>query len=202
MTEPTIRPEPSFRVKQETPRFEGRVVKVFEERIVFPNGFETTHERLELPRAVAVVPLLERDGAAPQVVLVEQLRSSVRGHIHEIPAGILDPGEDPAVCAKRELAEETGYRAGTVSHLATLLPIPGTSGHLMDYYLAEELESGEQSLEEAECLQVKSFPLDDLVAAALGQMCSDECRGVVVDAKTHLGLLHVALRRQRAEGKS
>jgi 8-oxo-dGTP pyrophosphatase MutT (NUDIX family) len=161
-------------------------------------------------------------GRRPEVVLVEQFRGSVRGYIHEVPAGVVEEGEDPAACARRELEEETGYVAGRFRPLATLCPIPGTSAHRMYFYLAEDLAPGRQRLEEAECLTVKRVPLDDLVAAILDGPSSGTDTGkspgagaapgalpgeadapaagrvVVIDAKTHLAVLHVALLRRGA----
>jgi ADP-ribose pyrophosphatase len=202
MNTPGVRPSQDYRLLEEETKFSGRVAAVRVERLVLPNGVEVSHEILKLPRAVAVVPLLLDAGGRVEVVLVEQFRSALRGYIHEIPAGILEPGEDPAVCAARELEEETGYVADQVEHLATLLPIPGTSSHLMDFFVAEGLREGRQALEEAECLTVKRFALDDLLASMVGP--HDRASGgssggglerLVVDSKTHLGLLHVAWRR-------
>jgi ADP-ribose pyrophosphatase len=178
-------------------KFSGTVVTVSVEHLRLPNGVEVHHEILDMPRSVAVVPLLEGAGGI-DVILVEQFRSALRGYIHEIPAGIVDPGEDPAVCAVRELKEETGFVARSLTHLAHLLPIPGTSAHCMDFYLAEDLEVGTQELEDAECLSVRRVPFADLVATVLTGSEARNDAGEpawVVDSKTHLGLLHVAMLR-------
>lgn len=183
------RPDDAFQVFSRETKFQGRVVGVSIDHIRLPNGHETRYETLHLPSAVCVVPLLDLSDGRKEVVLVDQFRSSVGGYIHEIPAGILEEGEDPAACAGRELIEETGYTAARITHLATLYPLPGTSAHTMHYYLAEGLTPGAQALEAAECLTVKKFPLETLLEALL--------RGgppAIVDAKTHIGLLHTALR--------
>jgi ADP-ribose pyrophosphatase len=187
-----VRPDASFQLLHREYSFRGRFVSVSIDHIRLPGGHETRHETLHLPSAVCVVPLLEARPGSVEVVLIEQLRSSVQGFIHELPAGILEPGEDPAACAARELEEETGYVADRISHLVTLLPIPGTSDHRMHFYLAEGLRAGEQRLEAAECLTVKRVPLDHVLEALLGKR-----EPLIVDAKTHVGLLHVALRRTR-----
>lgn len=192
---PGVRPDDSFLLRQRDYAFRGRFVSVSVDHIRLPGGHETRHEVLHLPSAVSVVPLLSGDRGGLEVVLVEQFRNSVEGYIHELPAGILEEGEDPAVCARRELAEETGYTAGSISHLATLYPIPGTSDHTMHFYLAEGLVPGEQRLEAAECLTVKRFLLDDLLLALRGQNTGP----TIVDAKTHVGLLHAALRLGRCK---
>jgi ADP-ribose pyrophosphatase len=187
-------------------KFEGRVVSVAVEHIQLPNGFEARHEILTLPRAVAVVPLLEEAGHPAEVVLVEQFRSSVRGYIHEVPAGIVEAGEEPEVCAVRELKEETGFACGRMTHLTTLYPIPGTSAHFMDFFLAQDLRPGEQELDASECLTVKRFAFDDLLASLLPPLESGGAPvagppRVIVDSKTHLGLLHVALLRLQPPGE-
>ncbi len=186
---PGVRDDESFKIFEREFTFRGRIVSVSVDRIRLPGGHETRHEVLHLPSAVAVVPILEAEGGRKEVVLVEQFRNSVEGYIHEIPAGILEDGEDPAFCAARELEEETGYRADRVTHLVTLYPIPGTSAHKMYFYLAEGLSPGTQRLEDAECLTVKKFFLDDLLEALRSRR-----EPAIVDAKTHIGLLHVALR--------
>ncbi len=190
-------------------KFRGRFIQVSIDRVSFPGGHEVQHEVVHLPSAVCVVPLIEA-AAALEVVLVEQFRNSLDGYIHEIPAGILEAGEDPALCARRELEEETGYRAGRLTHLTTLCPLPGVSDHRMHFFLAEDLEPGQQRLEPAECLTVKRLRFELLLESLL---CADpqnsvdvhmnddngERRVCVADAKTHLALLHVdALLRQRA----
>lgn len=206
-----IRPDPDFRLHERTIVFRGKVVTVSVDRIRLPNGHETVHEVLHLPSAVSIVPLLE-DGGNTHVVLVEQFRNSVEGYIHEVPAGIIEEGEDPAVCAARELEEETGYRAATLSPLGVLLPIPGTSSHRMHFFLAEGLTPGESRLERSECLTVRRIPLDDLVrgilaaghpgaSGSVGEPSASVSAGVrIVDAKTQIGILHVALRKGTATG--
>jgi ADP-ribose pyrophosphatase len=192
-----IRPDERFLIRERKIVFRGKVVTVSVDRIRLPNGHETVHEVIHLPSAVSIVPLLE-EGSRTHVVLVEQFRNSVEGYIHEIPAGIIEEGEDPALCAARELEEETGYRASALSPLGVVLPIPGTSAHRMHFFLAEGLVPGESRLEDAECITVRRVPLEDLVRGILVPAGSEGAGayGVrVVDAKTQIGILHVALRR-------
>ena len=197
MTRRGIRPADGYRLFGRDVKYEGHIVTVALEHLRMPHGVEVRHEVLGLPRAVAIVPL-KFSGATAHVVLVEQFRSALGGYIHEIPAGILEEGEDPAVCAGRELHEETGYAAGRLEHLASLLPLPGTSGHLMDFYLAEDLVPGTAEPEETECLEVREFPLQTLLDAMLAPTDAETAAAeVVVDSKTHLGLLHAATLLER-----
>lgn len=169
------------------------------DHIRLPGGHETWHEVLHLRSAVSVVPLLEESPGKTEVVLIEQFRNSVEGYIHEIPAGIIEEGEDPAACAARELEEETGYSASRIVPLTTVLPTPGISAHKMYYFLAEGLRPGQQRLEAAECLTVRRYLLEDLLASILGPAegapAGEHPKVTLVDAKTHIGILHAALRR-------
>ncbi|MBN1441240.1 MAG: NUDIX hydrolase, partial [Planctomycetes bacterium] len=196
-----IRSDPRFELISSVAIGRGDIVTLLRERIRLPNGHETEQDLLQLPDAVAVVPILV-EGGEPVVVLVEQFRNSVKGHMHEIPAGMVEPGEDPARTARRELEEETGYRARRWRHLASLLAVPGISGHRLHFFLAEELEAGRQRLERTECLRVRRFPLAALARSLLEDPPDST---VVVDAKTHLALLHAHLHlealRAKAEGE-
>lgn len=191
---PGVRPAESFRILEREAVFRGRVVSVSVDRIVLPSGHETRHEVLHLPDAVCVVPLLGGPSGRLEVVLVEQFRNALEGYIYELPAGILEEGEDPAGCAARELEEETGFRARRIAHLATLFPIPGTSAHRMHFYLAEGLEPGTQRLEASECLAVRRAPLDELAAKVLDGAGGPSGGGLpIVDAKTTIGILRAAV---------
>lgn len=194
MTREGIRPDPSFRRLERDFKYRGRIVSVSADHILLPGGHEARYEIVHLPSAVAVVPLLEVEGGEPDVILVEQFRASLDGYIHEIPAGILEEGEDPALCAARELAEETGYEAREIRHLVTVFPTPGTSNHRMHFYAAEGLTPGKQRLEPGECLSVKRFPLASLVRWILDEG-SGSGHPIIVDAKTHIGVLQAHLRR-------
>jgi ADP-ribose pyrophosphatase len=197
MNDPRLRPDPNARLEERSWAFEGRMVRVSRDRFLLPSGKAVVHETIHLPSAVAVVPLLEEGEGPRRVVLVEQFRTSVGAYIHELPAGILEEGEDPEACARRELEEETGYRAGKWTHLASLLALPGTSAHRMHFFLAEELSGGEQRLEDGECLDVRRLPFDELVDGILRGAPGSTC---VVDTKTQLGLLYAAFLRRR-EGR-
>ncbi|MEM7232361.1 MAG: NUDIX hydrolase [Planctomycetota bacterium] len=182
-----IRGDPNYRLLEDDTAFQGRVVSVAKQKVRLPNGVETQHDVIRLPEAVAIVPILE-EGGKRFVILVEQFRNSVQGYMHEVPAGVVDPGEEPEATAVRELREETGFEAGRMTHLASLLMIPGTSKHRLHYFLAQDLRVGEQDLEDTECLRVRKVPFDPLVQRLI---CDEPGSTPIVDAKTHLSLLHV-----------
>jgi ADP-ribose pyrophosphatase len=102
------------------------------------------------PGAVALVPVLD-DG---RLVLIENRRFAVEETLWEIPAGTLEPGEDPEVCAARELVEETGYRAERLTPLATFFTAPGFCNERMHAFVATGLEAVGQKLEDTEEITV------------------------------------------------
>jgi len=193
---PGIRPAGDAYVLREARlAYPGDWVKVFRNRIRLPNGHEAEHE-IAMPRdAVSIVPILEETPGRPEIILVEQFRSTLEGFIHEIPAGLLESGEEPASCARRELREETGYEAAAVTPIAVIHPTPGFALERMHYFLAEglRLASG-QSLDPGECLQVKRFPLRGLLERLV---FGKEVPGIppIVDAKTWVGILWAGARR-------
>lgn len=91
----------------------GAQFELITEPVDLPNGRRVNLDILRHPGAAAVVPFLEED----RVLLIRQYRFATGGEILEIPAGKLDPGEQPEACAARELLEETGYRAGRLEKL-------------------------------------------------------------------------------------
>jgi ADP-ribose pyrophosphatase len=94
----------------------------------------------------------------------------------EIPAGKLDLGEDPLLCAKRELEEETGYTANQWSYVRRIHPVISYSTEFIDIYLAEDLEPGKSKLDEEEFLDVFAAPLEEIIAWVE--------QGVITDVKT------------------
>jgi ADP-ribose pyrophosphatase len=161
-------------------RFQGRTVTVLSERVVLPNGHEVELDVVRHPGAAAVVPL-DGDGC---VLMVRQYRHTVGGWLLEVPAGKLAPGEEPAVCARRELAEETGVRAETLVELGSILVSPGFCDERIWLFLATGLSQGEQRLEDDEVLAVERVPLADAERRALG--------GEIVDAKSTCAILRAA----------
>ncbi len=129
------------------------------------------------PGAVAIVPV-DRDG---NVVLVRQLREATRRWLLELPAGGLKPSEEPLLCGRRELAEETGLVGGAWTHATTFWTTPGFCRELMWLYYAEDVEPGARWTEPDpdEDLEVVRWPLAE-VAARLGE---------IEDLKTLAGLL-------------
>jgi ADP-ribose pyrophosphatase len=147
-----------------------------------PNGAEAQLALLEHPGAAAVVPFADRE----TVLLLRQFRYAAGGVIWEVPAGKLDGGEDPAVCAERELLEETGMRAGRIERTGEIWTTPGFTDERIVLFAAWDLAPGETSHEAHEVIEVQRVPLRDALAMI--------DRGEIRDAKTIAALYHAARR--------
>jgi 8-oxo-dGTP pyrophosphatase MutT (NUDIX family) len=154
----------------------GRIIEVSTERLLYANGREYDLDFVRHPGAAAVVAV---DGA-DRVCLVRQYRHGITDFLWEIPAGKLDPGEAPQVCAVRELAEETGVAARRWTSLGQFLPAPGIFTEVIHLYLARDLVVGPPAPDADEELELQWLPLSDAVARV-------QC-GEWNDGKTALGL--------------
>lgn len=153
--------------------FAGRILDLEVDRVQLPNGGEAFREVVRHPGAVVVLPLLA-DG---RVVFVRQHRYPTGDVLLELPAGKLDPGEQPAVCAARELEEETGWRAGEIEDLGWFYTTPGFSDEVLHAFLARGLEAAsDHTPDQDEAIEIVAWT----VAQAL-----DACRdGRIRDSKT------------------
>jgi ADP-ribose pyrophosphatase len=167
----------SVRINQRTPIYQGRVFLLVRENVTLDNGVTTDLDYIEHPGAAAIVPLIGTD----EVVLIKQYRHALKRYIWEIPAGTLDPQEEAAACARRELAEETGYSAGEWCQLGEITPVPGYSNERIHLFLASKLGPAHQKLDSDEVLAIHRVPLARAV-----QMISS---GDIQDAKSICGLL-------------
>jgi ADP-ribose pyrophosphatase len=149
------------------------------EEVDLPNGRHVALEILRHPGASAVVPL-HADGT---VTLIRQHRHAAGGTIWEIPAGKLEPDEDPLTCAARELAEEAGL-AGRIEHLSTILTTPAFTDERIHLYVATDLVDTPLGHEPDEVIEPVRMPLAEAVAMIR--------RGEIVDAKTICALLLTA----------
>ena len=154
----------------------GRIIDVSTERLLYANGREYDLDFVRHPGAAAVVAV---DGAG-RVCLVRQYRHGVTDFLWEIPAGKLDPGEAPQVCAVRELAEETGVAAKRWTSLGQFLPAPGIFSEVIHLYLAQDLDLGAAAPDADEDLELQWLPLNEAIDKVL--------RCEWNDGKTALGL--------------
>ena len=158
----------------------GFRVEVSRERVVLPNGRELWLDIVHHPGAAAVVPFT---GEA-EVALIRQDRHAAGGEILEVPAGKLDGGEAPELCAERELAEEAGYRAGRLVSLGRIWTTPGFTDEVIHLFAAFDLTPTALRPEDDEVIEVMRVPLDDALEMIW--------RGELRDAKSALALIHAA----------
>lgn len=165
--------------------YSGRVISLDVDRVRFPDGSEGELEMVRHPGASAVVPFLsDPAGDDPQILMIRQYRYAADGFIYEIPAGRLDPGEEPEACAARELREETGCTAQRMDRLFTMYTTPGFTDEKIHLFMATGLTNGESAREADEFVELVPMPLSRALAMLE--------RGEIQDAKTALGLLYAA----------
>lgn len=165
--------------------YNGRVISLDVDEVRFPDGSIGSLEMVRHPGASAIVPVLGAvDDPDPELVLIRQYRYAAEQYLYEIPAGRLDPGETPVVCASRELLEETGYRATEVTKLFTMYTTPGFTDEKIHLFMASGLVPGEHKREADEFME--------LVPTRLSRALSMIERGEIQDAKTALALLYTA----------
>ena len=163
------------------PIFDGRIISLQVDTVKLPDGSTATRELVRHPGAVAVLAIL--DG---RLLVVEQYRKPLDKAQVEIPAGKLEPGEDPMDAAGRELEEETGYRAKSLTHLSTFATSPGFADEVIHLYVATELEKGEARPDEDEFLTFEAITPDEALRYI--------AEGRIGDAKTLLAVYAWRLR--------
>jgi ADP-ribose pyrophosphatase len=168
LTEKTLRRED---------KFQGKILSVHVDEVLLPNGNTSTREVVDHVDGAAVLALDERNN----VLTVTQYRYVLGKTLLEIPAGKLDPGEDPVTGALRELREETGAVPDSFLPLGRILPAPGCYGEVLHLFLARGLHMEEQHLDPDEFLNVERVPFDEMVHRCMN--------GEVEDAKTVAAVL-------------
>lgn len=163
--------------------FRGRFLHAFRDQVRLPDGSSSDREYLVHPGAVMVIPLLFDADGSPRLVLERQFRYPVGEVMIEFPAGKLDPGEDRLACARRELAEETGFVAREWARAGVIHPVISYSTEFIEIWFARGLVAGPQRLDAGEFLEVFTATPQQLAA-----WCRD---GAVTDAKTVAGMLWV-----------
>lgn len=162
--------------RNRTTPFTGLVVNIEQMEVRIGDKGWHTFQVVRHPGGVGVLPFHD-DGT---VTLIRQLRPAVDAALVEIPAGRRDPGEEPASCGLRELAEETGLSAARLDSLGVILTSPGVFDEAIHLYLATGLSQGEAEPEEYEEIEAVRIPLDEALA-----MATD---GRIRDSKTIIAL--------------
>lgn len=169
--------------------YKGIFLNMKRDQVRLPDGQTALREYLTHPGAVAIVPILS-DG---RVLLERQYRYPIGQAVIEIPAGKLDPNEDPLVCAKRELQEETGYQAKSWQFLGRIHPVISYSNEFIDIYLAQDMEPGHAHLDDEEFL--------DVFAASVEEIESWIAQGKITDVKTIISIYWLKNDREKVFSK-
>ena len=165
------------KVLEKIRRFDGKVVTLEHWRIEKPNGAQGIYEVLLHPGASSCIPVDEEGN----VYFVRQDRIAIGRDTLEIPAGKLEPGEDPLVAAQRELEEETGLVAKSWRHLVSQYPAAAYDQEIVHIYLATGLSQGDAHPDEDEFVDVEKYPLREMYERVM--------RGEIQDSKTITAIL-------------
>lgn len=157
--------------------YKGKIINVDLVTVTLPDGRQATRDIIRHPGASVVVPL-DKNG---EVYMVRQFRKPLDAVTLELPAGKLDPGEDPYKCAERELKEETGLNAREIRHLVSIHSTPGFSNEILHLYSATGLSQGETCADEDEFISTEHYPVSELTDMILN--------GQITDAKSIVGIL-------------
>ncbi len=172
----------NFKVLNTKSVFKGRVFELRVDEIEYASGNKGVRETAVHPGGAVVLPL-KNDG---KIIFVKQYRFPHDKFLIELPAGKLEPGEDPRVCAERELTEETGYTAKEIIKLGAICTTPGFCSEVLHIYLAKDLVPGNHNREEGEQgMEVHEYTIEEantMIAA-----------GEIVDSKTICGIHYLSL---------
>jgi len=164
--------------------YDGRIVHLYKETVRLPNGETATREVVKHAGAVAIVPIDAEDN----VLMVRQYRLPTRRVLLEIPAGTLEPNEDPLVCAARELQEETGYKPGLLEPLGGIYTAPGYTSEFIHLFLATDLTESRLAVDDDEFLELTRIPFKETLRLIDS--------GEIADGKSISGLLLADSRRR------
>ena len=152
--------------------YTGNYLEILNVYVELPDGNKSNRDIIKHPGACAIIPFLDNE----TVLLVEQFRKPLEKTILEIPAGKLDKDEEPLKCAYRELEEETGYKAESMTYLGSIATAPGFCDEIIHLYKAENLSLGAKCCDEDEFTQVRSLSLDEVKSMVKS--------GDIIDTKT------------------
>lgn len=171
---------PQLKVLSSKTVFKGRVFHVTRDRVQEPNGVTAIREVIRHSGSVVVLAV-DDSGLEPRVLLERQYRYAAQDYMLELPAGRIDPGEDPLAAGKRELLEETGYAANRWKRALFFYPSPGFLEETMTVFLARGLKAGKAQPEDDERIEYELVPLPQVVRLILS--------GQIRDGKTIAGVL-------------
>jgi len=158
-------------------KYTGNIISVDRLTVTLPNGRKATRDVVNHPGASVIIPL----NSNGELYMVKQYRKPIDRVSLELPAGKLDPGEEPPVCAARELKEETGLEAGSIKHIISVHSTPGFCNEVLHMYVATDLKEGEAHADEDEFISTEKIAVNELINMILNHE--------ITDAKTIIGVL-------------
>jgi ADP-ribose pyrophosphatase len=167
--------------------FKGRIIKVRVDTVSLPDGGQSTREVVEHAGAVGIVAVDNENN----IIMVRQYRKPVEGVLLEIPAGTMEKGEEPLLCAQRELKEETGFTALHWEKILAYYSAPGFSDEYLHLYLASGLTGGEIELDGDEFVETVCLPLPEAFQMIF--------KGHIADGKSIIGIQYAVGWRQAQE---
>lgn len=168
-----------MRVVKSEVLYQGRL-RAVRDMVEYPDGKVHPHETIEHPGAVVILPITD----AGTVLFVEQYRHSIGKSILELPAGTLEQGEDPALCAERELAEEVGKAPGAMFPLGTLYPAPGFCSEIQYLFCAKNLRDRKATPDEDEVITPVELSVAEIYnAIQMGRLCDAKSLALIFRAK-------------------
>lgn len=156
--------------------FQGRVFRVVSDLVEEPDGVKVRREIVRHPGSIVILAVDEDAGRIPRLLLERQYRYAAGARLWELPAGSIDSGEGQLDAAKRELIEETGFTARKWQRALNFYPSPGFLDEVMHVFLARSLVKGKAQPEADERIQVRFFPLPQVIRMAIA--------GKIIDGKT------------------
>lgn len=157
--------------------YTGNIIEIESLDVALPNGKQANRDIVRHPGASVIIPVNE----AGELYLVKQFRKPIEKTSLEIPAGKLDNGENPEICAVRELKEETGLTAENMKYIISIHSTPGFSDEILHMFLATGLKEGESNADEDEFISTRKIHIKKLMEMVLNNE--------ITDAKTIIGIL-------------
>lgn len=158
--------------------YEGKILTLKKDKVQTVSG--ESYRELIIHGGGAVIIGLTKSG---KMLMVRQYRKAIERDCFEVPAGKIDPGEDPIITAKRELEEETGYRAGDIKFLSKFYPSVGYDNELLYLYIARDLEKTNTHFDPDEALEIEEWEIQDLYEMVMS--------GKIEDAKSIIAILMI-----------
>jgi len=149
--------------------YDGIVVNLRVDTVELPDGKTALRDIVEHPGGVGIVAITDDN----KILMVKQYRKPIEKAIIELPAGKLDKNEDIEVCGRRELEEETGYKAKEFTYLGYMYPSPGFDDEVTHLYLARDLYKGEVNLDEDEYLDVYKYDISEVKEMIMNNEIND-----------------------------